>query len=990
MIKVVIGGAVGLAIGAIFLVMIGKSDFLYSLMGMNQPVAQAPKTPTENGSGPKKTNANNSTPRPGNNGSGTSSSGVNAQNSSSSNPGSANPDSSNAVTPDENGSNATVPPDTVPPDSTPPSIPNNSIPNNPPSNVTGPGNPTTPGNPERVMQPSQSLAAKQSGLDALRDSLNFLSLVYSHLENGVDRPEHKALLRDQRNIVAQVLNGSSNIGPLPQVETALTAYRKNLTTMMEAVDRQAQSRGVNPIFSGKLLANFCLSVRPDVDPQGRIYKPNGTDEFPQKLLQYADVLLSMGQQNRASVEAHDRLYYLAMAAQVLHYSYLRGNADQLSSCVLLDAICTETGAVLPSEDHKRMLQSVHSLPLKAAGLASMGGDIASDPRTNFRGGSTFMRQADGKWFESNPTRGLVVYTERERTPSMIELVSASQPGSVKLTLGWSITSNPLGSNRDTYAEGDWQFSKPSRSLIPKLVLSFPNNSSAAPGTNPVVPRGDMPGTAVNSIFQVKPGDRVHILWGSSWWPGTVLSVGDEAARIHYDNHDASSDENVTADRLRKMLPASGAPGLVSSGVPGANPAGMNTGLNPAGFSPSAPAAPPANEAKKLWRHKDGFIEYDDGAWRELAPTGDYFTLSVLSQSDEVVEVERTTGGVRLRLYDNRCEFALSPYTQYAEAAKGSWSKRIEEIELEAAQANALKRNCDTYLEAVNKARKILNDRFESSISSIRKRIGKAEERLATIALLEAEQARFERDGLVPWSQPMKSATADYMAAINRARGTADSAFDKAIDYFVNHNQPDVAQSVLVLKQKTLAPMVIARLIPRDVAGMARPQFGGGNFGGGMSDRTIPPGLPADVAERLMRDRGFASRGNNLHRLWSNGNLDDAFGPSKWLANNSGVGLSIVRASSTVRDAILVSEKGDEFAAQSSQGSSYSYQGTFASALEPYEKRPEVKYVPKIKAAAAKPEPVEGAKPEDSKPEDPQPADPAATETPAAVPAPATP
>jgi hypothetical protein len=155
----------------------------------------------------------------------------------------------------------------------------------------------------------------------------------------------------------------------------------------------------------------------------------------------------------------------------------------------------------------------------------------------------------------------------------------------------------------------------------------------------------------------------------------------------------------------------------------------------------------------------------------------------------------------------------------------------------------------------------------------------------------------------------------------------------------------------------------------------------------MSDPTIPPGLPADIAERLMRERGFSSRSNNLHRLWSNGCLDDAFGTSKWLANNSGVGLVIVRASSTVRDAIQISEKGDEFAAVSSQGSSYSYQGTIASALEPYEKRPEVKFVPKIKAAAA---PAASTPAEGAKPDEPKPADPAATEAPAAVPAPAAP
>jgi hypothetical protein len=339
---------------------------------------------------------------------------------------------------------------------------------------------------------------------------------------------------------------------------------------------------------------------------------------------------------------------------------------------------------------------------------------------------------------------------------------------------------------------------------------------------------------------------------------------------------------------------------------------------------SRPAAVPAPLVdKKLWRHLGGFIELDaDGVWRELTPAGDYFTLTFIGPREDALEFQRGNSTARLRIFDTRCELSPSSGSPFVEAYKGNWATPLEEIELDAPQAALLKKTCDAYQDALARARKLLLDKFDGAIAAGRKRTGKAEDRLALISLLEGEQGRFEREGLIPWSTPMRTAASDYLTATQRARQLAESNFDKAIDHSLNHSQPETANSVLVLKQKTLAPLLVAKLIPR---------------GGG----AIPRDLPLDEVDRLLRER----RGV-VYRLWSNGQLNEAVGASKWTAESGGLVLNIVRSNSAAKDRLTLSEKGDEFTAQSTSGNTYS--GAFGGTLEPHERRPVVDFEAKVK------------------------------------------
>ncbi|MCC6625525.1 MAG: hypothetical protein IT385_30075 [Deltaproteobacteria bacterium] len=44
--------------------------------------------------------------------------------------------------------------------------------------------------------------------------------------------------------------------------------------------------------------------------------------------------------------------------------------------------------------------------------------------------------------------------------------------------------------------------------------------------------------------------KVEVLWGSSWWPATILQASGGQYLIHYDGYASSWDEWVGADRIR--------------------------------------------------------------------------------------------------------------------------------------------------------------------------------------------------------------------------------------------------------------------------------------------------------------------------------------------------------------------------------------------------------------------------------------------------------
>jgi hypothetical protein len=361
-------------------------------------------------------------------------------------------------------------------------------------------------------------------------------------------------------------------------------------------------------------------------------------------------------------------------------------------------------------------------------------------------------------------------------------------------------------------------------------------------------------------------------------------------------------------------------------------------------SPNQPAAKVPRQ-KKLWRHTGGLIELDDdGTWKELSPAGDYHTLTLISQSPapagdegEVWEFQRTTGSARLRVHDDRLEMAEGAAGTFVDIGPGGWVVPADELELETWQRAGLERACDVYADSLAKAHRKLIDKFDNLMSSSRKRVGKAEEWLATVAVLEAEKKRFEDTGFVPWSLPIRGATAEYLTELSRARTTAEGTLDKIASQYVIKKQPEIASSVLALKQRTIAPLVVAKLTKVSVP---RPNANP-NFGGFRRPQDSAPNEPDDLPPEER---------TGVLRLWSNGVINHAGGKSQWSYNNVNLLLKIVRPTFTLTDQIKIAEPGNEFAGQSVYSNDYkqNFTGKFEFVLEPQERRPKVRFRPLAK------------------------------------------
>lgn len=85
----------------------------------------------------------------------------------------------------------------------------------------------------------------------------------------------------------------------------------------------------------------------------------------------------------------------------------------------------------------------------------------------------------------------------------------------------------------------------------------------------------------------------------------------------------------------------------------------------------------------------------------------------------------------------------------------------------------------------------------------------AEQREGVVQTLTAEKAAFVRDGTIPFSPRMRTATLDYLQRVRAAARPAELAYDQAIEFFAKGKDEASAAEVRGAKRKALAPLVAA-------------------------------------------------------------------------------------------------------------------------------------------------------------------------------------
>ena len=87
-----------------------------------------------------------------------------------------------------------------------------------------------------------------------------------------------------------------------------------------------------------------------------------------------------------------------------------------------------------------------------------------------------------------------------------------------------------------------------------LIARVPPPPPKVRARMPAVASGSTSGSASGAIAAFKTGEKVKVLWKDVPYPATLLSVGPEKARVHYDGYSASWDEDVDLKRIRSARP----------------------------------------------------------------------------------------------------------------------------------------------------------------------------------------------------------------------------------------------------------------------------------------------------------------------------------------------------------------------------------------------------------------------------------------------------
>lgn len=121
----------------------------------------------------------------------------------------------------------------------------------------------------------------------------------------------------------------------------------------------------------------------------------------------------------------------------------------------------------------------------------------------------------------------------------------------------------------------------------------------------------------------------------------------------------------------------------------------------------------------------------------------------------------------------------------------------------------LKEARSAYEKARDKQRDELLRRFDDAVEGIGKQRQRGEERAKRVDVVNAERERFEKEGLIPWSEPMRHYLAGYQKNLKQAEDSLKKVYntdiDKALRAKENHGVNQLrADLAVILDVKVVA------------------------------------------------------------------------------------------------------------------------------------------------------------------------------------------
>jgi hypothetical protein len=191
----------------------------------------------------------------------------------------------------------------------------------------------------------------------------------------------------------------------------------------------------------------------------------------------------------------------------------------------------------------------------------------------------------------------------------------------------------------------------------------------------------------------------------------------------------------------------------------------------------------------------------------------------------------------------------------------------------------------TYDKAREKHRTELLKHFDDELDRIPKQKLAAEERAKRIDIVKAEKERFEKEGLIPWSESMRAHLAGYQKNLALAETSLRKAFDREIDRALKAKNAEEVNRLRADLAKALDANVVATWSHKPPPGLppgtlrlysngkigspdakATWSFQGGTLTLRWPDPTAPGGAWLDVCPVSADGQSYAGKNQNGSRM----------------------------------------------------------------------------------------------------------------------------